>query len=376
MDVFVNPYEVKGEINEEVYKKLLKQFGLKEIDESLLSKIKKFTKELHPMLKYKIFFAHRDLDVLLDKYENGMPFYLYTGRGPSGEMHLGHLIPFLFTKWLQEKFNVYLIIQITDDEKLMTRKLTKEEVEKYTRDNILDILSVGFIKGKTFIIIDSREAGLLYNLAINVAKYITFSQVKDVFGFTESDNIGKIFFTSMQAVPAFIVSYLVNKPVNCLIPYAIDQDDHFRLARDVIPKLGYPKPASIVSKFLPSLTGEGKMSASDKSSGIYLDDSKEEIRKKIFKAFSGGRDTAEEQRKYGANLDVDIPFQMYRLLEEDERKVEKVAEEYRSGKMLSGEIKELTYQKVLEFLEKLRANREKVEKELDEYLFDASKIHI
>ena len=49
---------------------------------------------------------NRDLEIILDMYEKGKPFFLYTGRGPSSEaMHMGHLIPFIFTKWvLAENF--------------------------------------------------------------------------------------------------------------------------------------------------------------------------------------------------------------------------------------------------------------------------------
>lgn len=44
-------------------------------------------------------FPVRDMNQVLDAYENKKPFYLYTGRGPSSEaMHVGHLIPFIFTK--------------------------------------------------------------------------------------------------------------------------------------------------------------------------------------------------------------------------------------------------------------------------------------
>jgi len=51
------------------------------------------------------------LDNILNNYENKKPFYLYTGRGPSTDsMHLGHLIPFIFTKYLQEAFNVPVVI--------------------------------------------------------------------------------------------------------------------------------------------------------------------------------------------------------------------------------------------------------------------------
>lgn len=53
----------------------------------------------HPLLKRGIFFSHRDLKMILDRKEAGKPFYLYTGRGPSSTaMHLGHLVPFMFTR--------------------------------------------------------------------------------------------------------------------------------------------------------------------------------------------------------------------------------------------------------------------------------------
>ena len=56
----------------------------------------------HPFLRRGMFFAHRELDQIVTAYEKGEKFYLYTGRGPSSEsLHLGHLIPFHFTKWLQ-----------------------------------------------------------------------------------------------------------------------------------------------------------------------------------------------------------------------------------------------------------------------------------
>ena len=42
----------------------------------------------HPFLRRGIFFAHRDMNQLLDAYEKGQPFYLYTGRvSLSGSAH-------------------------------------------------------------------------------------------------------------------------------------------------------------------------------------------------------------------------------------------------------------------------------------------------
>ena len=374
-EIQVTPWDVSGNLAESDYSKIAERFGAKIIDKSLKERIRSFTGELHPFLRYDVFFAHRDLDLILDAKKRGEDFYLYTGRGPSGKMHLGHLMPFLFTKWLQERFDVDLIVQITDDEKYLFREIDGDAIKNFTRENVVDILSLGFRPEKTHVLIDSLNSGLLYNNAIKVAKHINVSLAKAVFGFADSDNVGKYFFTSIQAVPSFLVSELRGKPVRCLIPYAIDQDPHFKVARDVIPKIGWYKPSSIISKFLPSLKGTGKMSSSDTSTGIYLDDDRKTVRRKLMKyAFSGGKDTAEEQRKYGANPEIDFSFNVYRLLEPDPSKVSRVHEEYRTGQMLSGEMKEMAAGMISDFLENLVSKRPDVESNFDAFLFDQSKI--
>ena len=51
------------------------------------------------LLDFLYNYHQRDMECILDAYEQRRPFFLYTGRGPSSEaMHLGHLIPFMFTK--------------------------------------------------------------------------------------------------------------------------------------------------------------------------------------------------------------------------------------------------------------------------------------
>lgn len=368
----VTPWEVSGDLQETDYNRIASEFGARLIDKTILNSIKEVTGEIHPFLKYGIFYAHRDLDILIYEYKKGNPFYLYTGRGPSGKMHLGHLLPFLFTRWLQQKFDVDLVIQITDDEKYLFRNISWDEVRKTTRDNILDILSLGFNPDKTHILIDSEQSGLLYPEAMRVSRHITASTAKAVFGFTDSDNIGKYFFTSMQAVPAFLIPALTGKKERCLIPHAIDQDPHFKVARDVIPKLGYNKPSSIISKFIPSLKGSGKMSSSDINSGIYLDDSPKEVRKKLMKyAFSGGRETAEEQRKYGANPDVDFAFNIFRMLQADTSLTDRIYEQYKGGEILSGEMKQMAADLISEFLETLKPARSNADSNYESYMFRA-----
>ena len=105
-DQIVTPFDVSGGVDEHGqaigidYNKLIDKFGSRRIDEELLQRLERLTgKPPHRLLRRGIVFSHRDLNSILDKYEKGMPFYLYTGRGPSSDsMHVGHTMPFEFTK--------------------------------------------------------------------------------------------------------------------------------------------------------------------------------------------------------------------------------------------------------------------------------------
>ena len=73
----VTPWEVSGEID---YDKLIKEFGVKPLDDKILLKLEKRTGELHYFLKRKIFFAHTYFDTILDNVEKGNKFFLNSGR--------------------------------------------------------------------------------------------------------------------------------------------------------------------------------------------------------------------------------------------------------------------------------------------------------
>ena len=364
----VNPYNIKGKVD---YNKLIKEFGVTPINKELLQKIEKITKELHPYLRRGIFFSHRDLKKLLDDYEKGNKFFLYTGRAPSGPIHLGHTSVWRFAKWLQDKFNVEMWFQFPDEEKFLYSNQSWEEIQKWTYENMLDIIALGFDPKKTHFIIDTKHAGILYPEAIKVAKKITFSTIKAAFGFTDSNNIGSIFYTAMQTVPVFLPNVLSGKNENCLIPLGVDQDPHFRLTRDVVEKLGHKKPAIIHAKFMPPLTGiEGKMSSSDSDKAILMTDSPEQVKKKINKhAFSGGQDTIEEHRKKGGNVEIDVACQWLKYFEEDDKKLEDIYQKYSKGELLSGEVKKILIDKINTFLAEHQKKRKQAAKIVDKFIY-------
>ncbi len=362
----VTPWEVSGEID---YDLLVEKFGTKRIDESLIDRFHQYG-EVHPLMRRGVVYSHRDMDWILDMYEKGQEFYLYTGRGPSGHTHLGHLMPWIFTKYLQDTFKVPLYFQLTDDEKfLFNEQLSLEDTRKLAYENMLDVIALGFDPSKTKIFLDTEYIHHLYPLSLQVAKRVTFSTARAVFGFDNSTNIGSIYYTSVQAAPAFLGSALAGRNVPCLIPCGIDQDPHFRVARDVAPLLGYLKPALIHNKMFPGLQGSDKMSSSQPNSTIYTTDPSKQVRKKIMSAFTGGAVSVEEQRKSGGKPEVCSVYKYkFFLFENDDQVMTDLHHRCRKGEILCGECKKLLADKVVSFLEEHQRKREEAKDKIEDFV--------
>jgi tryptophanyl-tRNA synthetase len=367
--VRITPWEVVGHVD---YDRLIKEFGTQSIDSEIIEKFQKITGEVHPMLKLHYFFSHRDLDSILRKVESGEKIYLYTGRGPSGMVHMGHLMPWMFTKYLQDKFGSKLLFQLTDDEKfLYSQERTREEIRHYTYENILDIISVGFDPDNTKIIVDTTHIKHLYPIALEIAKRITFSTAKAVFGFSSSTNIGMIGFPPVQAAPCFLPSLIEGKPTPVLIPAAIDQDPYWRMTRDVAEKMGFYKPAQIHSKFLPSLDSRGgKMSSSKPETAIFTTDEPEVIEKKVSSAFTGGQATVALQRLYGGNALGCPVFWYLRYFFDDEKESDERFVKCISGNLLCGECKSDLARESKSFISTLKKRRESAKDSIEKYMYE------
>ena len=245
---------------------------------------------------------------------------------------------------------------------------------------------MGFDEKKTFIYSDLKFIGsagghMMVN-AWEFSKLLTFNQVRGAFGFDESTNTGRIFFPSFQCVAAFGSSYpeiwgedptadfrsATAASYPCLIPCAIDQDPYFRLVRDNAHRMRFPspKPALLHSQFLTALQGAGgKMSASNPNSAIFMSDSAKQIQNKINKhAFSGGRETKEEQEKFGGNPDIDVAYQYLGYFLEDDDELKKIGDDYRAGRLLTGELKKMCIQHLQTYVKGYQERRAAVTEDI------------
>ncbi|TGO37148.1 hypothetical protein BHYA_0104g00040 [Botrytis hyacinthi] len=380
----VDPYNVAGEIGADGiakainYLTLIDEFGTKKIEEADLKRFEEVTgHKPHRFMRRGVVFSHRDLHLMLDRHEKGEPFFMYTGRGPSSDsMHIGHTVPFEFTKWLQDVFDVPLIIMLTDDEKyIFSEKRTIEEVQSYTTSNAKDIIAVGFDPKKTFIFSDyDYMGGAFYKNVTRISKHVTLNVARAVFGFNDSSCIGKIHFGAVQGATSFANSFphifgtdeSKTTQIPSLIPCAIDQDPYFRMTRDVAARLHYAKPALIHARFLDALQGPGsKMSASVDTSAIFMYDEPNKIKNKINRyAFSGGQVSEQEQREKGGDTEKDVSYQYLTFFLEDDEELESIKKAYRSGEMLTGELKARCIQELQKYVKAFQERRAKITDEV------------
>ncbi|MES1913033.1 MAG: hypothetical protein MHM6MM_005266 [Cercozoa sp. M6MM] len=384
----ITPWAVQADSETGVdYEKLQRDWGAKAITPELLARFERVTGHRpHPMLRRGLYFSHRDLDRVLDCYERGEKFFLYTGRGPSSDaLHIGHMIPFMFTQWLQEVFAAPLVVQLTDDEKFLWKDLTLPEADKLARENAKDIVAFGFDVTRTFMFQNTRYMGEMYRNVLEIQKRVTYSTATATFGFDGQSNIGKVAFPAIQAAPSFASSFprVLGVPrMRCLIPCAIDQDPYFRVTRQVAPRmptpLGVPKkeakkqpgeykPALLHCKFITSLQGPGgKMSASIPNSAVFVTDTPKQIKAKVMRAFSGGQEKVEDQRRLGADIEKDVAIQYLRFFLDDDEELASIETRYAKGELLSGEVKQRLAEVITPIVQAFQRRRANVTDEMVE----------
>lgn len=131
---------------------------------------------------------------------------------------------------------------------------------------------------------------------------------------------------------------------------------------------GFIPPASTYHRFIRGLTGE-KMSSSKPETAIFLDDEPDEAVDKLGKAITGGRETAEEQRKIGGRPHICSVFEsMLFHTVDDDSEIRRIEEECLSGERLCGGCKKEAMEHMRVFLEDLHEKREEKEHQLKEFV--------
>ena len=361
MNEKLNPW---GAVEIKDYQKAFKEFGLKPFQEEWRGKL-----DSH-LFRRGIVNAHLDFEKILDCMSNKKPFINMTGIATSGRLHLGHkVIADLFIFFKNHGAKNYFGIADIDayvsrpDAKIPSLKVAKD----YAVGNLAHVLALGLTKKDVYV--QSKMDSRYYEFAFELSKKITSSTFEAIYGHLDMGKVSANFLQYADILHPQLEEYEGRMPSITAISF--EQHPHILATRDIAKRLSYNlvPPSSIYVTHLPALKPGLKMSSSVPESAIFLDDIPEEAEKKIKAAFSGGGVSLEEHKKHGGNPDVDVAYQMLKYHHPDDKKVEKIFHDFKSGKLLSGELKEICAEFVLKFLKEHQKKYKKFEPVAREMVF-------
>lgn len=416
----VTPWDVEGVID---YDRLIEEFGMRPFNE-VLGEID----NPHILMKRGAIFGHRDYWRIVDAMKRGEAWAVMSGFMPSGLPHFGHKMTMDEIIWHQ-KAGGKAFVAIADMEAHSVRGLSWEKTREIGLEYIKSIIALGL--DSNAVIYFQSKSNQVKDLAFELSAEVNFSELRAIYGFNGETKLAKMFMTAVQAADILhpqLQEFGGPKPV--IVPVGADQDPHMRLTRDLAArasifsfepiegglrirsrkgneylkalkelnletrfyeehvdvfgmvdeiervvrevelKLGgfaFIPPSSTYHRFTTGLTG-GKMSSSKPESYISLLDSPEEGAKKVMKAFTGGRATADEQRRLGGEPDKCVVFELYSYhLIENDSELKQIESDCRGGKILCGKCKKKAAELVRSLLKEHQEKMDEAEGRLDDY---------
>jgi len=320
------------------YGRLQSEFGIAPAA-PLLPRFKKPS----PHLSRGIDFGQRDLSRILDAIDGNKPYAVMSGIKPDGAFHLGNKMTaddMIFFQTLSKKARVYYAI--ADVEAYADNGLSFSETSKIAVRNVADMLALGLDPERAVVYKQSEEMRVM-RLSTIFSRGVTNNMLKAIYG---ERQIGLYMSALIQAGDILmpqLPEFGGPKPV--LVPVGADQDPHIRLTRDLAGRyqeqFKFVPPSAIYHRLELALTGGYKMSKREPESGFTLDDGPTEAGRRVKTAFTGGRDTVEEQRRLGGRPEICPVFDLYRFhFARNDEHVDLVHYECSKGIRLCGECKQ------------------------------------
>jgi len=213
-----------------------------------------------------------------------------SGIRATGRLHLGNYlgaVKGMLTLQDDPNFETFYMVA---DAHTITTPYNIEELRRNRREVILDYLAAGLDPEKS-VIFQQSEISEHFELAFYLSSVTTIAKMQHLPTFKEK----------VKQYPEHSTMALLNYPVLMAadillykgdqVPVGIDQEPHLEVAREIARRMNqdygtdFPEPTRFATEgeYVPSLTGEGKMSKSVEGSFINLTDTLDEIKAKIAK---------------------------------------------------------------------------------------------
>ncbi len=287
---------------------------------------------------------------------------ILTGDRPTGRLHIGHLLGSLENRVkLADEYETF--IEIANVQAISDNFDNPSKVKESVFELLCDYYAAGIDFDKSTVFIQS-EVPEIHEIFLYLSNFTTVQKVQHnptiktellQKGLVNSTPLGFFIYPVHQA--ADIVS--VNAD---LVPAGKDQNPMIEDTREIVRKfnttygvdlLHSPEILLGTSINIPGIDGAEKMGKS-LNNCIYLSDSEEELRKKVFKVYTDpNRIHATDPGKVEGN----VAFVYLDFFNENKEEVEEMKKRYREGNIKDVEVKERLFEVMNEKLTPIRERR-------------------
>lgn len=287
---------------------------------------------------------------------------VYSGIRATGRLHLGNYLGAV--KGMLALQDTYDCIFSVVDSHTITVPYDPTTLRQSVREIILDYLAAGLDPKKCKLEIQSQIPQHI-ELSYYLATIYPVSRLEDLPTYKDKKaqypkyvNMGLLYYPVLMAADVLLYK-------GELVPVGIDQEPHLEVMREIARKFNsmfgqtFPEPQRFktVGEYVPSITGEGKMSKSVEGSFINLTDTFEEISQKLAKAPTDSGQLGGSIPKEGgvANL-----FTLMRLFGTGDMH-HKYVQDYKDQKIRYGEMKKDLATAIFHELEPFQERRKEFE---------------
>jgi tryptophanyl-tRNA synthetase len=285
-----------------------------------------------------------------------------SGIRATGRLHLGNYLGAVKGMLELQDDQEYETLYMVADLHTLTTPYSVEELRQNRREVLIDYLAAGIDPEKSVLFLQADVCEHL-ELAYYLSSVATIARMQHLPTFKDK----------VKQYPEHNTMALLNYPVLMaadilvyqaeLVPVGIDQEPHLEVARQLARKFNqmydtnFPEPQRFATKgeYVPSLSGEGKMSKSVPGSYISLTDDLQTLRKRVMSApTDSGQGAAVPQDGPVANL-----FKLVELVQGVERRREYEAQ-YTSTGVRYGDIKAELAEAIFESLRPFQEKRAEI----------------
>lgn len=307
-----------------------------------------------------------------------------SGIRATGRLHLGNYLGAVKGMIALQNDPSYETFYMVADVHAITTPYNVEELRKNRREVIIDYLAAGLDPEKSVLFLQSDVPEHL-ELSFYFSSVVTIAKMQHLPTFKEK----------VKQYPEHATMALLNYPILMasdiliykagLVPVGIDQKPHLEVAREIARRMNqdygtdFPEPQRFINRslpagrqgeYIPSLTGEGKMSKTIEGSYINLIDSLEVIRAKVAKIPTDSgkgvvRKTDEGytyENENGQANGVAVLMTFVELFEGKERR-HQLHKQYETSGVRYGEVKQELADAIFKQLEPIQKKRKELEKD-------------